>query len=338
MKIANQPIGEGHTFVIAEMSANHEQVFQKAVALVHAAKEAGADAVKIQLYKPESLTIDCKSDLFKIKKGLWAGRTFYDLYKDCAMPYEWVPHLQEIAYLIGIILFPTVYDLESLEYAESLNMPAYKIASFDVCDHELLDRVARTKKPVIFSTGTSSYTETFAAKKVIKRHQRELAILHCISSYPAKPEEMNLRTIPDISRTSTRYTGLSDHSRGITAPIVAVSLGACIIEKHLKLPCTNSPDSAFSLEPKEFKKMTEAIRFTEKALGGIKYGGGNGNAYRRSLCFIRDVKKGQPLTRENIRAIRPNGGLEPNKLTEVIGKKAIKDIQRGTPLRIDLIA
>lgn len=346
LEIASRPIGLGHpTYVIAELSANHHQRLEEAVKLVHAAKEAGADAVKLQTYTPDTMTIQSDAEPFQIRGGtLWDGRTLYDLYGEAYTPWEWHPRLKEVAESLGLHLFSSPFDPTAVDFLERMGVPVYKIASFEVVDIPLIDRIARTGKPIIMSTGMASLAEIDEAVAAIRRAGNDqLALLHCVSAYPASAEEMNLATIPHLAQAFRVPVGLSDHTLGAAVSVAAVALGACIVEKHFTLSrATPGPDSAFSLEPAEFKAMVEAIRVVEKAVGAPDYGLTEGEAksivFRRSLFAVADVKKGEPFTERNVRSIRPAHGLPPKHLLEVLGRRAARDIKRGTPLSWDLVA
>ena len=344
IEINGRRIGPGYpAYIIAEMSANHNQDFNQAVKIIEAAKEAGADAIKLQTYTPDTLTIDYNSEYFQIKGTLWDGRTLYDLYGEAYMPWEWQPRLKEIANEMGLDLFSTAYDETAVNFLEVMDVPAYKIASFENVDLPLLRRIAQTGKPIIMSTGMATLAEIDEAVRAIREAGgSQLALLKCTSAYPAPPEEMNLRTIPHLAEAFGVPVGLSDHTLSIAVPVAAVALGACIIEKHFTLSrATPSPDSAFSLEPHEFKAMVEAMRTAEKALGTVHYGVSEYEAksrvFRRSLFVVRDMKAGEVFTEENVRSIRPGYGLHTRHLGEIIGRYASRDINRGIPLTWDLI-
>jgi pseudaminic acid synthase len=330
-------------YIIAEISANHNQDFDQAVKLLNAAKEAGADAVKLQTYTPDTLTIDCHNEYFQIKGTLWDGRVLYDLYSEAYTPWEWQPKLKEIAAHIGLDLFSTAYDETAVDFLQTLDIPVYKVASFENVDLPLLRKIAHTGKPIIMSTGMATLAEIDEAVRTVREaggHQ--LALLKCTSAYPALPEEMNLRSIPHLATAFHVPTGLSDHTLGIAVPVAAVALGACIIEKHFTLSrATAGPDSAFSLEPSEFSAMVEAIRTAEKALGEVHYGLGEheakSHAFRRSLFVVQDVKAGEMFTAKNVRSIRPSYGLHTRHLEEIIGRHAKRDIRRGTPITWELV-
>ena len=332
-------------YIIAEMSANHNQDFDQAVKIIEAAKEAGTDAIKLQTYTPDTLTIDCDNEYFRIGKGtIWEGRNLYDLYGEAYTPWEWQPRLKEIAEDLGLDLFSTPFDHTAVDFLEEMNVPAHKIASFEIVDLPLIRRVAQTGKPIIMSTGMASLAEIDEAVRTIREAgATQIALLKCTSAYPAPPEEMNLRTIPHLAQAFDVPVGLSDHTLGIAVPVAAVALGACIVEKHFTLSRdAPGPDSAFSLEPQEFKAMVEAIRVAEKALGEVRYEVTEHEAasrvFRRSLFVVQDVKPGEVFTVENVRSIRPGYGLHTRYMDEVLGRQAARDIERGTPLSWSNIA
>jgi len=337
-------IGPGlPTYIVAEMSANHNQDFNKAVKLIRAAKEAGADAVKLQTYTPNTMTIDCDDEYFQIKGTLWAGRKLYNLYGEAYMPWEWQPKLKAVAEEIGIDLLSTAYDSSAVEFLEDIGVPVHKVASFENVDIPLIEKMARTGKPVIISTGMATLGEIEEAVQAARNAgATQVALLKCTSAYPAPPEEMNLRTIPHLAEAFHVPVGLSDHTLSIAVPVAAVALGACIVEKHFTLSREiPGPDSAFSLETQEFKEMVQAIRIAEKALGKIHYGMSEREAksrvFRRSLFVVKDIKAGDVFTEENVRSIRPGHGLSPKYLQDVLGRRAAKEIGRGTPLDWNLV-
>jgi N-acetylneuraminate synthase len=344
--IAGRRIGPGEpVYVIAEMSANHGQDFEQAVKILRAAAEAGADAVKLQTYTADTLTLDSDKPCFRVGQGtLWEGRTLYDLYGEAYTPWEWQPRLKDVATELGLALFSTPFDATAVEFLEAMEVPAYKIASFEVVDLPLVERVARTGKPMIMSTGMATLAEIDDAVRTIRAtgHQ-DLVLLKCTSAYPAPPDEMNLRTIPHLAHAFDVVAGLSDHTLGITVPVAAVALGACVIEKHMTLSrAVPGPDSAFSLEPAEFKAMVDAVRVAERALGDVRYDvtqrEAASRAFRRSLFVVADVKAGEPFTEKNVRSIRPGDGLAPKHLVEILGRRSARDIERGTPLAWSMVA
>lgn len=346
ININGRMVGSGQpVYIIAEMSANHNQDFDQAVKTIHAAKESGADAVKLQTYTPDTITIDSEKEFFQIGKGtLWAGQRLYDLYKKAYTPWEWQPKLKEIADDICLDLFSSPFDHTAVDFLEKMEVPAYKIASFELVDLPLIWRVARTGKPIIMSTGMATLAEIDEAVRTAREAgARQIALLKCTSAYPAPPEEMNLRTIPHLAEAFQVPAGLSDHTQGIAIPVAAVALGACMVEKHYTLSrAIPGPDSAFSLEPHEFKAMVDAVRMAEKAVGSIFYEATNQEAmsrvFRRSLFVVKDMGPGEVFTKQNTRSIRPGHGLHPRYLETVCGRRAAQAIERGTPLSWELIS
>ncbi len=345
LKIGSRTVGTGESvYVIAELSANHHQDFNQAVRIVEEAKRAGADAIKVQTYTPDTITLKSDKEFFRVGGGtLWDGRYLYDLYAEAYTPWDWQPRLQEIANRLGMDFFSTPFDATAVDFLEEMNVPAHKVASFELVDIPLIQTMARTGKPLIMSTGMATVEEIEEAVQAARNAGgTQIALLKCTSAYPAPPEEMNLRTIPELARRFGVPVGLSDHTMGIAAPVAAVALGACIIEKHLTLSRSDpGPDSAFSLEPIEFRAMVDAVRIAEKALGTIHFGcspkEASGRVFRRSLFVVKDMKKGEPFTLENVRSIRPAHGLHTRHLSEVLGKRACQDIEPGTPLSWDLV-
>jgi pseudaminic acid synthase len=345
IEIGKRRIGPGSpAYCIAEVSANHNQDFSQALRIIEAAKEAGADAVKLQTYTPDTITIQSRQEYFRVGGGtLWDGRTLYELYGEAYTPWEWQPKLKQLANDLGMDLFSSAFDPTAVDFLEKMEVPAHKVASFELVDILLIQKMARTGKPLIVSTGMATLEEIEeAVEAALQAGARQIALLKCTSAYPAPPEEMNLRTIPELSQRFGVPVGLSDHTMGIAVPVAAVALGACIIEKHLTLSrAVPGPDSAFSLEPQEFKAMVEAVRTAEKSLGQVHFGlSGKEEAsrvFRRSLFVVEDVKVGEPFTPANVRSIRPGHGLHTRHLAEVLGRVAAADIARGTPLRWDLV-
>jgi pseudaminic acid synthase len=345
IKIASTKIGPGFpSYVIAELSANHNQDFEQAVRIIEAAKNAGADAVKLQTYTADTITIACDREEFRISGGtLWDGRNLHDLYGEAYTPWEWQPRLKKVAEDLGMDLFSSAFDATAVDFLEEMGVPAHKVASCELVDLPLIRRMARTGKPLILSTGMATIEEIDEALKTARSSgATQIALLKCTSAYPAPAEEMNLRTIPEMERRFGVPVGLSDHTMGIAAPVAAVALGACILEKHLTLSrATPGPDRGFSLEPQEFKAMVEAVRTAEKALGEVHFGlSGKEEAsrvFRRSLFVVQDMKKGEVFTPVNVRSIRPGFGLHTRHLEEVLGKRAVRDVDRGTPLSWDLV-
>jgi pseudaminic acid synthase len=342
--IADRAIGAGHpAYIIAEMSANHSRDFNHALRIVEAAAAAGADAIKLQTYTADTLTIACSNEYFQIRGTQWSGRTLHDLYQEAYTPWEWHAPLKEAAQRLGLHFFSTPFDSSAIDFLDSLGVPAFKIASFELVDIPLLRQVAQRGKPVIASTGMATFDEVAEAMTAL-RHAgaREIALLKCTSGYPAKPDEMHLRTIPDLSRAFDVPVGLSDHTLGTPVPVAAVALGASIIEKHLTLArADGGPDSAFSLEPDEFRQMVDAVRTAERALGSVHYGASPdeaaSRAFRRSLFVVKDVSAGEAFTPDNVRSIRPGHGMHPRHFDEVLQCRAAQDIARGTPLAWPMI-
>ena len=337
-------VGEGApVYVVAEMSANHNQDLHRAVQIVEAAAEVGADAVKLQTYRPDTITIDSGKEPFQIKEGPWKGRTLYDLYEEAYTPWDWQPKLQEIAHDHGLDLFSSPFDPTAVDFLEEMDVPVYKIASFENVDLPLIRRVAKTGKPTIMSTGMATLAEIDEAVRAYREAGgTDLSLLACTSSYPAPAEEMHLRRIPHLADTFDVVPGLSDHTLGTEAPVAAVSLGARIVEKHLTLSRDDEgPDSDFSLEPDEFAEMVQAVRKTEKALGKVRYGTtekeSESESFRRSLFVMRDIEEGESFTENNVQSIRPGNGLHTRHLGDVLGRTASEDIERGTPLQWTLI-
>lgn len=328
-------------FIIAEMSANHCQNYTKAEELVRVAKQVGADAIKIQTYTPDTLTIKSDRPEFLIKDGIWKGKTLYELYEKAYMPWEWQPELKKLADKIGIELFSTVYDKTSVDFCESMGLKRYKIASFELVDLELIEYVAEKRKPMIISTGMASMPEIERAVFTVNKYiNHNLTLLHCVSAYPSKPEDMNLVNIPYISNIFKLPVGLSDHTLSTYLPSLAVSLGACVIEKHITLSRkSESPDNAFSLEPPEFEEMVNRIRWTETVLGNDKVNAveQSSKIFRRSLFAVEDIKQGELFTSNNVRSIRPSNGLPPYHINRVIGKTAKINIEKGSPLTWEMI-
>ncbi len=344
IRIGSRTIGAGQpVYVIAELSANHHQKFDEALKIIRAAKDAGADAVKLQTYTPDTMTIASNRPEFRIEGTIWNGRNLHELYAEAYAPWDWQPRLKQAANDLGLDLFSTPFDATAVDFLAQMNVPAYKLASFELVDIPLIQEMARTGKPLIMSTGMSTVEEIEEAVQAARAAgATEIALLKCTSAYPAPAEEMNLRTIPELSRRFAVPAGLSDHSMGTAVPVAAVALGACIIEKHLTISRAElGPDSVFSLEPHEFKAMVDAVRTAEKALGEVHFGFGakeaSSRAFRRSLFVVQDVKSGETFTSENVRSIRPGFGLHTRHLNQVLGRRAACDIERGTPLRWDLV-
>lgn len=346
IQINKRKIGPGYpAYVIAEMSCNHGGDYQQAVSLVHEAKKAGADAIKVQTYTPDTMTLSAPQDWFKIQSGtLWDGRTLHQLYQEAHTPWDWQPNLQKVAQEVGIDFFSSPFDDSAVDFLEKLNLPAYKVASFELVDIPLIQRIAQTGKPMILSTGLASRTEILEAVQAARQAgATQIALLKCTSEYPAQPADMNLSAIPYWQRVLGVPVGLSDHSQGIEIASAAVAMGACIVEKHLILSRSQGgPDAPFSLEPSEFQAMVQTIRKVEQAVGSphhqISRAEEKNRCFRRSLFVVSDVKQGESFTKRNVRSIRPANGLAPKYFPVVLGKKAARDITRGTPLSWDLIS
>lgn len=332
-----------YTGIVAELSANHNGNPERAEMLVRAAAAAGADAVKLQTYTADTLTIPSDKPWFQIQGTQWGGRSLYNLYQEASMPWEWQARLKRLANDLGLECFSTPFDASAVDFLESLSMPCHKVASFEMVDIPLLKKIASTGKPVIVSTGMATLAEIDEAVRTLRTNGAgDLTLLKCTSAYPAPPEEANLRTIPHLAQAFNCRAGLSDHTMGSAVAVAAVSLGACMIEKHFTLSRSDGgPDGAFSMEPEEFKAMVRDIRTVEKALGQVSYEmtkkQKDSLVFRRSLFVVRDIKKGELFTPENIRSIRPGNGLPPRYLDTVSGKRATEDIERGTPLSWELI-
>lgn len=339
ISIKNRKIGEGQPcYIIAEMSANHAGDINRAIEIIQAAKQAGADCIKIQTYTPDTITIDCDNEYFKINAGTWSGETLYSLYGNAFTPWEWQPLLKKEAEKVGIDFLSTPFDKTSVDFLESMGIDFYKIASFEIVDIPLIKYVASKGKPMIISTGMASEEEikeaVFAAKEA---GCEDICLLKCSSSYPAISEDMNLATIQDMQKRFELVTGLSDHSLGSIAATTAVALGAKIIEKHFCISRDiENPDASFSMEKEEFASMVKDIRETEKAIGKVSYKVSRqeeGNrVFRKSIFVVKDIMAGEKFTEQNIRVIRPGWGLSPKFYEQIIGKKAATDLNRGQPL------
>lgn len=337
-------MGKGSVFIIAEMSANHCGDMDLAKKIIAAAKDAGADAVKIQTYTADTITIDCKRDEFRIRGGLWDGRFLYELYQKASTPWEWQPKLKAFADEIGIPLFSTPFDKTAVDFLEKMDVPMYKIASFEAFDYPLIRYAAKCGKPMIISVGVSTLEEIQGAIDACKEvGNNDITILKCTSAYPAKLEDMNLLTLRDmIDRFGPQGVriGLSDHSMSVEPVVAAVALGARVVEKHFTLDrALGGEDSGFSLNVDEFAAMVAAVRRTEKALGSVSYDVNQDNRRSaRSLYVVKPIRKGEIFTEANVRSIRPNAGLAPGRLDAILGLSAVRDIASGEPLTEDCLA
>lgn len=332
-------------FIIAELSANHGGDLGIAKETVRAAKRAGADAIKLQTYTADTITLNVRNDNFKINQGTaWDGQYFYDLYKGASLPWEWHEELFAVAKEEGLICFSSPFDRTAVDFLEKLDAPIYKIASFEITDIPLIEYVASKGKPMIISTGIATLEDIELAIEACKREgNHDITILKCTSAYPADPEDANLITIPDIIKRFKVNSGLSDHTLGIEAPVVAVSLGAKVIEKHFILnKSIGGADAHFSLDEMEFKKMVEAVRMAEKMMGKVDYDltekKKKSRYFSRSLFIIEDVVKGDIITEDNVRSVRPGIGMHPKYYKDILGKKFSESAEKGTPLQSDLIA
>lgn len=344
IQIAGRLIGTEHPpYVIAELSANHNGKLETALRIIDEAKKAGADAVKLQTYKPDTITLNCDDEEFRIHGGLWDGRTLYDLYEEAHMPWDWHKPLFEHARKLDITIFSSPFDNTAVDLLEDLNAPAYKIASFEAVDLPLIKYAARTGKPMIISTGMADAEEIAEAVEAAREGGcRELAILHCVSGYPAPAEDYNLRTIPDMIGRFGLVTGLSDHTLDNTTAITSVALGASIIEKHFTLDRSGGgPDDSFSLEPAELAALCQGAKTAWSALGQVDYGrksSEQGNVkFRRSLYFVKDMKAGDEITPDCVRSVRPGFGVAPKNLGSIIGRCVTSNVVANTPVTLDNI-
>ena len=345
IRIGKRYVGEGEkTFVVAEVSANHLQDYGRAEAIIKAAAQAGADAVKLQTYTPDTITLDCDNDYFQITQGtIWDGTTLHKLYEEAYTPWEWQPRLMEYANGLGLECFSSPFDATAVDFMKEMDMPAYKVASFEINDIPLIRKIAGLGKPVILATGIAYLEDMERALQVCKEEGNEqVVLLKCTSAYPSPYEEMNLKVIPNMAQVFDCITGLSDHSMGTAAAVASVALGAKMVEKHLTLSrADGGPDGAFSMEPDEFKKMVDEIRSVEKALGKVTYELSEKQKRSRedgrSLFVVKNMKEGEIFTEENVRSIRPAFGLHTMYLDEIMGKRARTDISKGTPLDWKLI-
>ncbi|MDJ0893578.1 MAG: pseudaminic acid synthase [Alphaproteobacteria bacterium] len=343
--IEGRPIGPEHPpYVVAELSANHNGSLERALEIIGAAADAGADAVKLQTYTADTITIAHDGPGFVIDGGLWHGRTLHDLYDEAHTPWDWHQALFARGRELGIHIFSSPFDETAVDFLEELDTPAYKIASFELVDLPLIKLAAQTGKPLILSTGMASQGEIGEAVATARAAGcRDLVLLHCVSGYPSPPEESNLRTIPDLAERFESVAGLSDHTLGVAVSIAAVAFGAAMIEKHVTLSrADGGPDAPFSLEPAELRQMVEGVRTAWAARGQAQYertASEKDNAmFRRSLYAVADIAAGDTFTRQNIRSIRPGFGLAPKHLDRILGRRATRAIKRGTPLSNDLVA
>lgn len=345
IKVNGRVIGQGYpAYIIAEMSANHAGSIERAKEIIYAAKESGADCIKIQTYTPDTLTIDCDNEYFRIKNGTWNGENLYKLYGKAYTPWEWQPELKAEADKIGIDFLSTPFDNTAVDFLENMGLEFYKIASFEMVDLPLIEYVASKNKPIIMSTGMGTVEEIREAVETVeKTGNTQLAILKCSSAYPADPADMNLSTIADMRERFGLPVGLSDHSMGSLSATIAVALGASVIEKHFCISREiENPDASFSMTPAEFKKMVSDIRDTEAALGKPFYGASeqekNSLVFRRSVFVVKKIKAGEEFTTQNIRIIRPGNGIKPKYYKSILGKHASADLDLGTPMDIEYIA
>ena len=343
--INSKLIGIGHPpYIVAEMSGNHNGDIDRAFTLIKAAKQAGVDAIKFQTYTADTLTIDHDGPEFRVQGGLWDGRSLYELYQEASTPWEWHERLFAKCHELGLTFFSTPFDESAVDFLEDLNVPAYKVASFEVADLPLIKKIAATGKPMIISTGMASEQEIAETVTIVRRSGcSKLALLHCVSAYPAPVEEMDLQTIPDLAERFGVVAGLSDHTLGIAAAVAGVALGASLVEKHFTLRrADGGPDAAFSLEPGELKQLCEQCRIAWSARGRVSYHRKSSEqanlVFRRSLYVVKDIAAGEAFTVDNLRSIRPGYGLAPKHLPEVLGKTAAKAIRRGTALSWSFIA
>lgn len=330
------------TYIIAEMSANHAGSIERAKEIIHAAKEAGADCIKIQTYTPDTITIDCDNKYFHIDNGTWEGENLYHLYEKAYTPWEWQGELKDEAEKIGIDFFSTPFDKTAVDFLEDIGVEFYKIASFEMVDVPLIEYVASKGKPIIMSTGMASLGEIEDAVQAIRRQGNDqIALLRCASAYPAITDEMNLATMVNMKETFGVPVGLSDHSMGSVGAVTAVALGASIIEKHFCLDrAIDNPDASFSMNPHEFQQMVKDIRQAEKAIGKVRYGASEQEkgsvVFRKSIFCVEDIHAGDILTTDNIRVIRPGYGMKPIFYHDILGKHATRDIKCGTPILMDM--
>lgn len=332
------------TFIIAEMSANHMMDYDRAVAIIHAAKEAGADAIKFQTYTPDTITIDCDKSYFQITQGtIWDGTTLHKLYQTAYTPWEWQPKLKQVAEAAGLICFSSPFDLTAIDFMEEMDMPVYKVASFEITDIPFIRKIAKLHKPIIISTGIAYPEDIELALDTCRQEGNEdVILLKCTSAYPSPYEDIHLRVIPDMAERYGVLTGLSDHTMGGAVAVGSVALGAKVVEKHLTLSrADGGPDGAFSMEPEEFREMTENIRLVEKALGTVTYDltekQKKSREHSRSLFVVQDIKAGDIITPDNVRSIRPAFGMHTKHYDEILGKRVNRDLEKGTPMSFEYL-
>ena len=344
IKIGSATVGASSpTFIVAEMSGNHLQDYDRAIRIIHAAKEAGADAIKLQTYTADTITVDGTNDCFHIHGSIWDGMSLHKLYEEAYTPWDWQPKLMEEAEKLGLICFSSPFDFTAVDFMEQMNMPAYKIASYEINDIPLIRKIAKLHKPIIFATGIAEFEDLDLALSVCREEGNEdVMLLKCVSAYPTPYELINLNTIPTLAEKYNCLMGLSDHSMGSAVAVASVALGARMVEKHLTLSrADGGPDGAFSMEPAEFNQMCQDIRIVEKALGSSTYQLTpqqiDERKESRSLFVVKDMKQGDTFTPDNCRSIRPGIGLHTKYYEEILGKTATKDIEKGTPLSWELV-
>lgn len=330
------------TYIIAEMSANHGGSLENAKEILYAAKEVGADCVKLQTYTADTITMNCRNKYFYIENGTWKGENLYDLYKKAYTPWEWQWELKELADKISIDIFSTPFDKTAVDFLEELGMEFYKIASFELVDIPLIEYVASKNKPIIMSAGMGSLEEIADAVDAVRKYHNEIVLLKCSSAYPAITDDMNLMTMIDMKERFKVPVGLSDHSMGALGAVAAVAMGASVIEKHFCLSRNiDNPDVSFSMEPDEFKDMVQKIRLVEKAKGGIQYGPSEQERenikFRKSIFISKPIKKGELFSEDNIRIIRPSGGIKPKYYSDILGRRASRDLEQGIPLVNEMV-
>lgn len=344
ISIAGRRIGSAHEpYVICELSGNHNGSLNRALLMIDSAADTGCDAVKIQTYTADTITLDCDRPEFQLQGGLWDGRSLYELYEEAHTPWDWHPALFEHARKRGVTLFSSPFDDTAVDLLDDLGAPAFKIASFELIDLPLIAYTASKGKPLIMSTGMANYAEIEAAVETARKHGTgEIVLLHCVSEYPANIHDANVRTVPDLGQRFGCPSGLSDHTFGTAASVAAIALGGCVIEKHFTLRrADGGPDSGFSLEPEEFTALVRDCKEAWRALGRVHYdtlGSERGSkTFRRSLYVVKDIAEGEVLTKDNVRSIRPGLGLPPARLWDVLGRHAARDLKRGEPLRDDML-